>query len=244
MTIVLGCRKSRPTAKALALALGAHYSEHGFDEEGLCIRYGNSHINDPEDGNILNTQLSVQTASNKPETKRILYEKHVNTPRLISWEDALSGNVEWPIIVRRNSHFKGKFFYICNNVAEVRRYNPSRHYIQEMVDKIDEFRLFVLRDKIIEANIKKCPSPDIMIRNKENGCFFGRVRVSELPRDLRNAARNGIREVGLDFGAVDIATINRNGRIECSVFEINSAPGLITRKIELLRDKLQEMELL
>lgn len=245
MITVLGSRKSRPTAKLLTESLSdsfvVNYTENRIpDRDSFTIRYGNSYVGDP-DGRILNKQNAVKTSSNKPATKALLQKKNIPTPKLISFEDAINGNIEFPVIVRRNNHFKGKFFNICNNPRDIRRFSPYNHYIQEMVTKKDEYRLFILNDKIIEANIKRCPENRSipMIRNKENGCFFARVRVSELNTDLKNAARSAVREVGLDFGAVDCATIQESPGI--TIFEINSAPGLIPRKIELLKTKLEEI---
>lgn len=242
MITILGSRKSRPTAKLLSEALSANYTENRIpdSEDMFTIRYGNSYTADPE-GRILNKQNAVKTAKNKPTAKSLLQEKNIPTPKLISFEDAITGNVEFPVIVRRNNHFKGKFFNVCNNPRDIRRFSPSNHYIQEMVNKKDEYRLFILNDRIIEANIKRCPENQStpMVRNKENGCFFARVRVADLDRELKNAARSAIREIGLDFGAVDCATIQESPGI--TIFEVNSAPGLIPRKIELLKTKLEEI---
>lgn len=241
-TIIIGSRKSRPTAKLLAKALSANYTETRVPDnvDSFTIRYGNSYVEDP-DGRILNKQKAVKTSANKPATKSLLQEKNIPTPKLISFEDAIAGNVEFPVIVRRNNHFKGKFFNVCHNPRDIRRFSPSNHYIQEMVNKKDEYRLFILNDRIIEANIKRCPENQStpMVRNKENGCFFARVRVADLDRELKNAARSAIREIGLDFGAVDCATIQESPGI--TIFEVNSAPGLIPRKIELLKTKLEEI---
>lgn len=242
MITILGSRKSRPTAKLLSEALSANYTENRIpdSEDMFTIRYGNSYTADPE-GRILNKQNAVKTAKNKPTAKSLLQEKNIPTPKLISFEDAIAGNVEFPVIVRRNNHFKGKFFNVCHNPRDIRRFSPSNQYIQEMVTKKDEYRLFILNDRIIEANIKRCPENQStpMVRNKENGCFFARVRVSDLNRELKNAARSAIREIGLDFGAVDCATIQESPGI--TIFEVNSAPGLIPRKIELLKTKLEEI---
>lgn len=242
MITILGSRKSRPTAKLLSEALSANYTENRIpdSEDMFTIRYGNSYTADPE-GRILNKQNAVKTAKNKPTAKSLLQEKNIPTPKLISFEDAIAGNVEFPVIVRRNNHFKGKFFNVCHNPRDIRRFSPSNHYIQEMVNKKDEYRLFILNDRIIEANIKRCPENQStpMVRNKENGCFFARVRVADLDRELKNAARSAIREIGLDFGAVDCATIQESPGI--TIFEVNSAPGLIPRKIELLKTKLEEI---
>lgn len=236
MTTILGSRKSRTTAKAIAVALNASYRESGPVNE-FTIRYGNSYTRDPEEGNILNKQHAVITSSNKPVCKKLLMDNNIPTPRLLSYDD---NNIRFPVIVRKNNHFKGKYFHVCNNNMEILRYGLSNHYIQEMVTKIDEFRLFIMNDRIIEANIKRCPTPNIMIRNKENGCYFARVRVSELPTNLKNAAREAIKKIGLDFGAVDCATIQESPGI--TIFEVNSAPGLIPRKVDLFVEKLKEYE--
>ena len=245
IVIVLGSRRSKTTAKAISRKIGAHYTESNIPETNeFIIRYGNSYVNDPNDF-ILNTKRSVQISSNKPKTKKLLIENNISTPKLISFEDVISGNCNFPVIVRKNRHFKGKYFYVCDNSLSVCRFDPNNYYIQEMVNKIDEFRLFILKDKIIEANIKRCPSPNIMIRNKENGCFFARIRVSELPIELKNNARKAMKEIGLDFGAIDCATIkDDNDNIVTTIFEVNSAPGLIPRKIDLLVSKLTELEII
>lgn len=245
MVIVLGSRRSRITAKAISRKIGAHYTESNIlDNNEFVIRYGNSYVNDPNNNFILNTRRAVQISSNKPKTKKLLIENNISTPKLISFENAILGNCDFPVIVRKNRHFKGKYFYICNDVQSIRRFDPNNYYVQEMVNKIDEFRLFILKDKIIEANIKRCPNPNIMIRNKQNGCYFARVRVSELLQELKNNARNAVKKIGLDFGAVDCATIQKNDNISTTIFEVNSAPGLIPRKIDLLVSKLTELDII
>ena len=132
MITILGSRKSRPTAKLLAEALSdsfvVNYTENRIpnNRDSFTIRYGNSYVADPE-GRILNKQEAVKTSANKPATKALLQEKNIPTPKLISFEDVIAGNVEFPVIVRRNNHFKGKFFNMCNNSRDVRRFNPSNH---------------------------------------------------------------------------------------------------------------------
>lgn len=241
---VLGSRKSRLTARWLAEKLGWEYNERNIESNGPVIRYGNSYTEDPEDNYILNLRESVRQSSNKPLAKKMLFEASVPTPRPVTFEDALSGNVAFPLIVRRNHHFKGRFFYIVNSVRDLQKYDPANHYIQELVTKIDEYRLFILNDKIIEANIKRCPENAPMIRNHEHGCYFARSRVSELPRSLKDAARKSVSIVGLDFAAVDCGTIQKGDHQDVTIFEINSAPGLIERKLDLLVAKLDDMDLI
>jgi len=169
-------------------------------------------------------------------------EHEINTPKSISFRDAMTGNARFPIIVRRVNHSQGRWFYIVNSSQELRKYDPNRHYCQEIVDKKDEFRLFVMNDKIIEADLKETPvsNPNQMIRNHTHGCFFRWVRVSSLDRNLKEMVRKAVSDCDLDFAAVDCATIRKDGRIEPTIFEINSAPGLIDRKLELFVRKIRE----
>jgi len=239
---VLGCRKARPTGRALARALQTDYSEQGIRGEGIVLRYGNASLPDPEDMNIINKLEAVRTSSNKPRCKKLLMEHNIPTPKLIPWDQALRGDITFPIIVRKNTHFQGKFFYVVNNLQELRRFDPAGHYIQEKVEKIDEFRLFILKDRIIEASLKECPAPNIMIRNHQAGCFFRWVRVADINSELKRAARDSIEKCGLDFGAIDCATVRKpDGRTGVTIFELNSAPGLVPRKVDLLVTKIHEL---
>lgn len=247
MTIILGSRKSRITGKLLTRALNGTYTENNARNltEEMIIRYGNSYIEDPEDMNILNTKASVQNVSNKKKAKEILTINSIPTPKLITFENALSGNAAFPLVVRKNTHFKGKYFYIVNNINDLRQYDQEHYYIQQLVDKIDEFRLFILKDRIIEANLKQVPEGTTpIVRNHEAGCYFRWIRVADLPRDLKRAARDAIQATGLDFGAIDCATIQTASGTRPTIFEINSAPGLIPRKVELFKNKLTEMNII
>lgn len=238
---VLGCRKARPTGRALARALQTDYSEQGIRGEGIVLRYGNASLPDPEDGAIINRLDAVRTSSNKPRCKKLLMEHNIPTPKLISWDQALQGDIQFPVIVRKNTHFQGKFFWVVNTPQELRRFDPAGHYIQEKVEKIDEFRLFLLKDRIIEASLKECPTPNILIRNHQAGCFFRWVRVASLPTDLKRAARDAVNQCGLDLAAVDCATIQTPSGTKSTIFEINSAPGLVPRKVDLLVSKIHEL---
>ena len=240
---ILGSRKSRPTGRLLAEALQARYTEESSNDN-VVIRYGNSYSRDSTNGQTINKQEAVSISSNKPRCKSLLTEHEIPTPRRISFQDALSGHCQFPVVVRRNNHFKGKFFYLIRDPARLRRYDPSSHYIQEYVDKIDEYRLFIMKDRIIEADLKELPEGHTNpVRNFETGCFFRWVRVSSLNPDLKRAVRNAVQTCGLDFAAVDCATIRTSTGIKPTIFEINSAPGLIDRKIELFTNKLHELYL-
>ena len=243
---ILGCRPSRITGKALANRLQARYIEERPQSE-LVIRYGNGYSRDPSSGTIINKQEAVALSSNKPLCKQRLLENDIRTPRYYSFEDAqqylaTSGR---KLVVRRNGHSQGRWFYVVESPRQLSRYDASRHYVQELVNKIDEYRLFVMKDRIIEADLKEPPAenPNALIRNHTHGSFFRWVRVSSLDPELKNMVRRSVKDVvGLDFAAVDCATIRLpDGRTSSTIFEINSAPGLIDRKLDLFVNKLHEL---
>jgi len=241
---ILGCRKCRPTGRILADRLHANYIEER-PRDSIVLRYGNSYTRDPVDGIIINKQEAVKLSSNKPLCKRTLIEHGIPTPRYYTFEEVQSGQVSFPLIVRRNGHSQGRWFYIVNNTRDLRKYDPSRHYIQEIVNKIDEYRLFVMKDRLIEADLKVPPenNPHAMIRNHAKGSYFKWVRVNSLNSDLKRAVRDAVQLIGLDFAAVDCSTIQTPQGIKSTIFEVNSAPGLIDRKVDLFVNKLHELYL-
>jgi glutathione synthase/RimK-type ligase-like ATP-grasp enzyme len=236
---IIGCRKARPTGRALAAELGCRYSEDGVrDASGLVIRYGNTRVPDTE--HILNKREAIVTSSNKPRCKSLLMERGIPTPKRLTWHDDL----QFPLLARPHHHQQGRGFHIVNNRQELARYDQNTHYLQEIVQKINEYRLFVLQDRIIEADLKEVPqdNPNVMVRNHTTGCFFRWVRVATLPLELKRAARDAIAACGLDFGAVDCATVRTPRGEGVTVFEVNSAPGLIPRKVSMLAEKLRVLE--
>ena len=135
MTTILGTRRARPTGRNLAVEFGCQYSEDRIPSgEIIAIRYGNASTPDPA-CKIINKRKSVALISNKPRCKQFLLEHEINTPRSISFRDAMTGNARFPIIVRRVNHSQGRWFYIVNSSQELRKYDPNRHYCQEIVDK-------------------------------------------------------------------------------------------------------------
>lgn len=246
MVTVLGCRKSRPTGTMLANNLNAAYTENRVQQNETVIRFGNSFS--PEGtGSVINKMNAIRKSSNKPLCKQLLLDAGIKTPALYSFEEAnqlLRTHRVPEVIVRKNGHSQGRWFYRINDPRHLARYDPASHYCQEMVEKIDEYRLFVMNNRIIEADLKEMPAdnPNGMIRNHTHGSYFRWVRVSSLDPIMKSMVRKAVSEVvGLDFAAVDCATIRLpSGNISSTIFEINSAPSLNERKLDLFVAKLHE----
>lgn len=96
------------------------------------------------------------------------------------------------------------------------------------VKKLKEFRVHIGGDTIIDVQEKRRRNDyegetNNQVRNHHTGWVYCRENIVE-PTELRDMARSALLALGLDFGAVDI--IYNQHRDECTVLEVNTAPGL------------------
>lgn len=96
--------------------------------------------------------------------------------------------------------------------------------------KRKEFRVHVFKEKVIRViekrrrNLENRPANfSNFIRSHLNGWVFCINDIVE-PEDLRPVAIEAVKELGLDFGAVDIIWNEHENK--CYVLEINTAPGI------------------
>jgi D-alanine-D-alanine ligase-like ATP-grasp enzyme len=112
------------------------------------------------------------------------------------------------------------------------------------VKKADEYRVHVVRDKMIDYAQKKkrrtTPNEkvDYQIRNYANGWVFCRDGVA-IPDCVRYAAISSVSALGLDFGGVDIG-YNAHEGTAC-VYEVNTAPGIEGTTLVRYREALTEL---
>ncbi|MFA5753293.1 MAG: hypothetical protein WC910_09505 [Bacteroidales bacterium] len=163
------------------------------------------------------------------------------TPGPKFWEyTAFDTITQFPVVVRARKHFQGQAFFVVNSRQELQRYKTSNYYAMELINIKDEFRVFVCMGKVFEIN-KKIKDPtrrdtiNPIIRNYENGWIMRRGGWGEVPHGIRHAAISAATATGLDFGAADVY-VDTQGRV--GVFEINSAPGLVQRKVDKLAVKI------
>lgn len=90
-----------------------------------------------------------------------------------------------------------------------------------------EYRVHVFRETVIDVQQKKRRSNwtggDTGIRNHSNGYIYARADI-DYPQEIKQAAIQAVKLLGLDFGAVDIGYRERDNKI--FLFEVNTAPGL------------------
>lgn len=101
-------------------------------------------------------------------------------------------------------------------------------YVQKIDNVAHEFRVHVFGDKIIRAGIKVATeNAHPWIRSLKQGwqLDYGQACQNVIKNKVRKAAKAAIKALNYDFGAVDVALLT-SGKV--IVFEVNSAPGLVT----------------
>lgn len=259
-----------PTTRALRLKpRGSTFRGRVGD---MLINWGGS---GPEDfsrivGNttqVLNRPISVAAASDKVQAFIRMAEAGVP---LVEWCRDSRVAAEWMdegclVYARtRLSGHSGEGIVLCHrdpssidgsgNAFVVQNSLPqARLYTKGITAQRREFRIHVMQGNIVGIQQKKRadgyqenPAYSNTVRNYHTGWIYAQQDV--MPnRAALMAAKNAVRALGLDFGAVDIIT----RRDDAWVLEVNTAPGLqgsnltnyATQFIRLYNSQLvQEME--
>lgn len=244
---VLGTRKSQRTGRLLARKLAVPYGDYINHSEGefdFVFRYGNTEQFDNPVKIIFNKGHNIILVSNKLRMRRKLIENSIPVPKVYDLSDINDNkykidNKELPLIARPVNHWKGRDFNLVYSYDEAITYLKKGYYLQEVINKETEYRIFVWQSKIFECSVKepRLERYNMLVRNFGNGWRFGYKKRLETPQGLRKNARDAVGIAGLDFGGVDCC-IDKEGNYY--IFEINSAPALIERKAEKLANKVTE----
>ena len=203
------------------------------------VRWGNSSSVDYEPEEVFQDRQAVANTSDKLAMLECFKADNVPCPKWYR-HDEFSRITRFPIVVRKRDHFKGQGFWTVNNRQELQRFASSRFYAVEIIDVAHEYRVFVYNGKIMEINKKIQDNRPItaglnpLIKNHTNGWVCRRGGF-EVPEGIRHVAKYATEALGLDFSACDVY-VDRNGNK--GLFEANTAPGLVERKIEKLARKI------
>lgn len=170
-----------------------------------------------------NTKLNpdISKTTNKRVMRVLFQENGVPMPKLYVLEGA---DLQFPCVGRPDRHTKGRGFWKCNNMDDVRkalrgtRKKRAATHFMEYVESDREYRVHIFNGKSIRISEKRFDDD-----TKKN---YTTAKPGDVPLSkVRNAAKAAVSAVGLDFGAVDIlARGDRND--EVFVLEVNAAPGL------------------
>lgn len=192
---------------------------------GSCPYWGSGVHSSPR---LLNHWTVVSKAVNKLHAFKLFKQQNVPTP---DWTDSRQKAEEWiaagRVVICRTllSAMEGKGIVVAENANQI----VNAPLYTKLFSKHKEYRVHVFKGQVIDyvqkklsAEGKALQNRSKYIRNTANGWIFARTDVV-LPTAAADAAKMAIAALGLDFGAVDLAT-SETGRV--AVFEVNTAPGL------------------
>lgn len=220
MTYVLCHRKSRPTGKRIAEALGL---KHRFKTlsmtDSIGIRWGSAEF--PTMESDVQSANSIARASNKLISLQCFRNAGVPCPEF-SQQLGLPTTDVW---------FGRKAHGMCGTDIQV--YHPGlipaghiHDFYSKFIPNVREYRIHVFGDEVLGIMGKYLDFPDQagdgFIKNHSHGYRF-RTPDKQLKPDRTDAAIAAVKSLGLDFGAVDLI-VGEDGN--AYVLEVNTAPAL------------------
>jgi glutathione synthase/RimK-type ligase-like ATP-grasp enzyme len=207
--------KTRPTA----LQIAVQSSDISAKRTKNCdINWGRSDALSAK----LNPDISKTT--NKRIMRTLFWENEVPMPRLFTpseaYTQALRGN---KMVGRPDKHTKGRGFWLVDSEQKftkalrgTRKKKAATHFM-EYIEAPREYRVHIFNGKSIRISEKSFGESG----QTAQGLYITRKPQHEV-KHVRKAAKQAVKAVGLDFGAVDILANDT----DCWVTEVNSAPGL------------------
>ncbi len=238
-------------AKNLASALGARrVKRQGSNLVGsprkTVVNWGASTLpHNVEMCSIVNRPAAVKCASDKAAFFELLSRKELGNlapPYTRDREEAenLFDTRDARVVCRTLLKASGgDGIVIANNRTELVAAPLYVKYIRKM----SEYRVHLMREGLVFDVQKKVVRSghepvSFLIRNHDAGFIYQRQGLATPPTVL-DVATQAFNATGLDFGAVDVVWSARKER--AYVLEVNTAPGLEGRTIELYAQMIREI---
>lgn len=180
------------------------------------IRWGYTGKSDIE--TLLNQPEAIKLASDKPRCRQVLRDAEVPTP---------IPSEEVPCVARRKKHHAGYGFWYCKDQGQLAKAkNKGAVYFSKYFPKTEEYRVHIGSNKVLLYSVKVGDKTQ-MTWNKKSGFLFRHLGRSLWDIDIIRLAKKAIKQVGLDFGAVDILAFPSDTSLpKAVVCEINTSPAL------------------
>ena len=112
-----------------------------------------------------------------------------------------------PLVLRPTRHAQGRNLFVVNSLDELLnvvhqrpRAFSSGWYASELIDKIAEYRVYVVSGRVATVAQKTPDNPDAVAWNVAQGGRFDVVRWSQWPMKAVEVALEAFKHSGLDFG--------------------------------------------
>lgn len=178
---------------------------------------------------VLNKSPAIQMAANKRDARMLMQREGVPVPKSFLTVKDMIASMPTPnnrFVLRPFKHSKGHYMRV-GNAAEITIHSKKRAYkdgyISQFIDKVKEYRVFVVSGKVAAVAIKIPENADVAAWNHAAGAVFDNLRWDAWPLKACEAAIKATKIVGLDFGAVDVI---EDAQGNPYVLEVNTAPAV------------------
>ena len=198
----------------------------GIPHDDMYIRWGCTANLPNANATVINSAKAIHCVSNKLEFRRLLNDNNLCPATWFGVEDVPENSLAKGVIVRPHVHSRGRHIWKCHDWAHLRdvvAILPQGFYISEFVDKVQEFRVFVVQGRAVAVAEKTPDNPKALAWNVAKGGRFDNVSWNNWNVKAVRIAIEGFNLSGLDFGGVDVMV---DAKGSCTILEINSAPSL------------------
>lgn len=207
-------------------------NDKGIPDDNLYIRWGcTSNVPNPN-ATVLNPAKAIHQVNDKLGFRKTLDESELcpATHFFTAQEAAMyEPNINTPdgeFVARPPTHAQGRNIFAGNFaacVAQLNRWGKGGGYVSRKVDKVAEYRVFVVQGRAVCVAQKTPADANALAWNVAKGGRFDNVRWDNWPLQAVRRSIEAFNLTKLDFGGVDVM-VDANG--DSTILEINSAPSL------------------
>jgi len=221
----LGMSSAKGISSNSQANIGWCRNDLGIPHDDIYIRWGcTSNLPNP-DAKVINSAKAIHRVSDKLEFRRTLNEHDLCPATWFHYTDVPFKALEKGVVIRPRIHSRGRRIWLVKDMLALKSkcLELGEYYISEYVDKVEEYRVFVVQGRAVCVAKKTPDNPNALAWNVAKGGRFDNVRWNDWNVKAVRIAIEGFNLSGLDFGGVDIM-VDKEG--ECTILEINSAPSL------------------
>lgn len=214
-------KTSRPTGAILEKLLLEQGLQVGGVNPTALVSYGVR-----LDGHALPTLNAMAGGRTKYEELETLRDAGVRVPWFCRAADWRTAQQHLPALARKFSHHGGTDIRLIRTAAGLANWSTKRDFFVQFVPNMDEYRVQIYRSAHLGSYHKVLLRPEqqkrAVGRNHRNGYGFQIVHRDVIQRAMVDTAKQAVKALGLDFGAVDMIH-GTDGN--WYVLEVNTAPG-------------------
>lgn len=224
----LGMSSAKGIVEASTTGIQWVRSDNPIPHDDLYIRWGCTCNLPNKDAKVLNSAKAIHRVSDKLGFRRILDEAEL-CPKTWFKQNDIDGVaiVERGAVIRTATHHQGRGLWFSKDpvfiMDKATELDAGNYYINEFIDKVAEYRVFVVQGRAVCVAEKTPGNPDEVAWNVAKGGRFDNVRWDAWPLKAVKRSIEAFDLSGLHFGGVDVM-VDKEG--ECYILEINSAPSL------------------